>query len=159
MEACTLGCNPHCHFILLLQSLSFDHSVLLDFLISSETCFLEYLVLYLRLLRDCWQDFCSACTRMQTSTAPPAALVDYEISEEEEDREQLEISSGSPLLRTIMKSLEDLQMVVLRLTSRGIFPYNPTSLLRLLSAAQALLHQHGPGPGLNSNPGPGLNQD
>ncbi|XP_056135378.1 protein Lines homolog 1 [Lampris incognitus] len=49
--ACASGFNPHCHFLLLLQSISFDHSILLDFLISTETCFLEYIVRYLKHLR------------------------------------------------------------------------------------------------------------
>ncbi|KAM6942766.1 protein Lines homolog 1 [Xenentodon cancila] len=59
--ACASGCSPHCHFLLLLQSVSFDHSILLDFLISSETCFLEYLVHYLKYLKEDWQGFTAAC--------------------------------------------------------------------------------------------------
>ncbi|KAK5916027.1 hypothetical protein CesoFtcFv8_001566 [Champsocephalus esox] len=59
--ACVFGCNPHCHFLLLLQSISFDHSILLDFLISTETCFLEYFVRYLKYLRADWQGFTAAC--------------------------------------------------------------------------------------------------
>ncbi len=65
--ACASGCNPHCHFLLLLQSLSFDHSTLLDFLISTETCFLEYFVRYLKYLRSDWQGFTAACRRMSVS--------------------------------------------------------------------------------------------
>ncbi|XP_039975945.1 protein Lines homolog 1 isoform X2 [Xiphias gladius] len=65
--ACASGCNPHCHFMLLLQSVSFDHSILLDFLISTETCFLEYFVRYLKYLRADWQGFTAACERVSTS--------------------------------------------------------------------------------------------
>lgn len=65
--ACASGCNPHCHFLLLLQSISFDHSILLDFLISTETCFLEYFVRYLKFLRADWQGFSAACGRLSTS--------------------------------------------------------------------------------------------
>ncbi|XP_041917022.1 protein Lines homolog 1 [Alosa sapidissima] len=60
-SSCEKGLNPHCHFVLLLRVLMFDHSVLLDFLISSETCFLEYIVRYLKLLRDDWEGFCNSC--------------------------------------------------------------------------------------------------
>lgn len=60
-EACAFGYNPHCHFILLLASVSFDHSFLLDLLISTETCFLEYLVQYLKCLRADWQGYSTAC--------------------------------------------------------------------------------------------------
>ncbi|XP_031733375.1 protein Lines homolog 1 isoform X2 [Anarrhichthys ocellatus] len=59
--ACASGCNAHCHFLLLLQSISFDHSILLDFLISTETCFLEYFVRYLKYLSADWRGFTAAC--------------------------------------------------------------------------------------------------
>ncbi|XP_048418840.2 protein Lines homolog 1 isoform X1 [Stegostoma tigrinum] len=68
-EACEHCFNPHCIFLLMLQSLAFDHSVLLDFLISSETCFLEYLVRYLRLLQEDWQPFCCICARFDKAAA------------------------------------------------------------------------------------------
>lgn len=76
--ACACGYNPHCHFILLLESISFDHSFLLDLLISSETCFLEYFVQYLRCLLADWQGFAVACGRTLTSASrlrsAPASL-------------------------------------------------------------------------------------
>ncbi|XP_018415749.1 PREDICTED: protein Lines homolog 1 [Nanorana parkeri] len=56
------GSNPHCIFLLLLSNVLFDSSVLLDFLISSETCFLEYFVRYLKLLKADWPHFCLICT-------------------------------------------------------------------------------------------------
>ncbi|NWI08834.1 LINES protein, partial [Crypturellus soui] len=55
------GCNPHCIFLFFLKSIAFDSTVLLDFLISSETCFLEYLVRYLKLLREDWHHFINVC--------------------------------------------------------------------------------------------------
>ncbi|KAJ8340352.1 hypothetical protein SKAU_G00349850 [Synaphobranchus kaupii] len=60
-DACRTGYNPHCLFIFLLKSVTFDHSVLLDFLISTETCFLEYFVKYLKFLRENWEGFRRAC--------------------------------------------------------------------------------------------------
>ncbi|KAM7014939.1 protein Lines homolog 1 [Tautogolabrus adspersus] len=62
--ACASGNNPHCIFLLLLQSVSFDHSMLLDFLISTETCFLEFLVRYLKYLLADWPGFSAACGRI-----------------------------------------------------------------------------------------------
>ncbi|CAO2614287.1 Protein Lines homolog 1 [Lemmus lemmus] len=55
------GCNPHCIFLFLLKNIVFDSTVLLDFLISSETCFLEYFVKYLKLLQKDWHHFLSIC--------------------------------------------------------------------------------------------------
>uniref|UniRef100_UPI0037E99315 protein Lines homolog 1 isoform X2 n=1 Tax=Semicossyphus pulcher TaxID=241346 RepID=UPI0037E99315 len=65
--ACASGNNPHCIFLLLLQSISFDHSILLDFLISTETCFLEFLVRYLKYLTADWQGFTAACGKISGS--------------------------------------------------------------------------------------------
>ncbi|XP_036267749.1 protein Lines homolog 1 isoform X1 [Pipistrellus kuhlii] len=55
------GCNPHCIFLFLLKNVGFDSTVLLDFLISSETCFLEYFVRYLKLLPRDWDAFLTVC--------------------------------------------------------------------------------------------------
>ncbi|XP_073509466.1 protein Lines homolog 1 [Phyllobates terribilis] len=63
------GINPHCIFLFLLKNVSFDASVLLDFLISSETCFLEYFVRYLKLLKRDWPQFCITCTFIDQSTS------------------------------------------------------------------------------------------
>ncbi|KAM9764934.1 protein Lines homolog 1 [Menidia menidia] len=72
--ACASGCNPHCHFVLLLQSVSFDHSILLDFLISAETRFLEYFVLYLKYLREDWKGFTAACRSLHASDCSSSDL-------------------------------------------------------------------------------------
>uniref|UniRef100_A0A8C5GPN2 Lines homolog 1 n=2 Tax=Gouania willdenowi TaxID=441366 RepID=A0A8C5GPN2_GOUWI len=77
VATCTCGSNPHCHFVLLLQSISFDHSILLDFLISTETCFLEYFVRYLKYLKRDWQGFCAACKRSNASKVGLSSLSTY----------------------------------------------------------------------------------
>ncbi|XP_015263206.1 PREDICTED: protein Lines homolog 1 [Gekko japonicus] len=67
------GCNPHCIFLYLLQSIAFDASVLLDFLISSETCFLEYLVRYLKLLIEDWRHFANISKGLEpTASGDPS---------------------------------------------------------------------------------------
>ncbi|XP_068814262.1 protein Lines homolog 1 [Struthio camelus] len=60
------GYNPHCIFLFFLKNIAFDSTVLLDFLISSETCFLEYLVRYLKLLREDWHHFVNVCNHFDT---------------------------------------------------------------------------------------------
>ncbi len=154
---CVWGCNPHCHFILLLRSLSFDHSVLLDFLISSETCFLEYCVRYLKLLREDRTAFSSSCRHIEDCAGAPSAvsetldvvprtrsstdvprLVDYGSSDESEEAEERvsDRDSGNTdsLLGKVFVCLMDLRSAVTRLHNRGLFPYNPTSLLKLLNS-------------------------
>ena len=49
--------NPHWLFASFAESINFDHSVLLDFLISSETRFLEYILHYLHFLLIDWEQF------------------------------------------------------------------------------------------------------
>ncbi|XP_056267989.1 protein Lines homolog 1 isoform X2 [Pseudoliparis swirei] len=243
--ACSSGCNPHCHFLLLLQSISFDHSILLDFLISTETCFLEYFVRYLKYLRADWRGFAAACGRIglpgghrsaqqsltggdalkvtctgepdgvevgsrvqltgvipPVGTIRPAAgfhLVDYD-SSDQSDPESMEVSpeepgpsvcetsrfcaldvkqkmsgspmsigqrqyessaskplatrerrregsspsscptmSGRPPCKTLARAVlcvSELREVVARLQTKKLFPYNPSSLLKLLAQVE-----------------------
>ncbi|GAB1609290.1 uncharacterized protein LOC115220903 [Argonauta hians] len=49
--------NPHKLFLQLLQSMAFDHCVLLDLLTSPETCFLLYFLKYLKLVSQEWNIF------------------------------------------------------------------------------------------------------
>ncbi|NXK06763.1 LINES protein, partial [Herpetotheres cachinnans] len=60
------GYNPHCIFLFFLEKIAFDSTVLLDFLISSETCFLEYLVRYLKLLGKDWHQFVDVCNHFDS---------------------------------------------------------------------------------------------
>ncbi|NXU74972.1 LINES protein, partial [Oreotrochilus melanogaster] len=60
------GYNPHCIFLFFLEKIAFGSTVLLDFLISSETCFLEYLVRYLKLLGKDWHQFVDVCNHFDT---------------------------------------------------------------------------------------------
>ncbi|XP_066184346.1 protein Lines homolog 1 isoform X1 [Sylvia atricapilla] len=71
------GYNPHCIFLFFLEKIAFDSTVLLDFLISSETCFLEYLVRYLKLLGKEWRQFVGVCDSFDTrhGTSRPVCSV------------------------------------------------------------------------------------
>lgn len=182
--ACSLGCNPHCHFVLLLRSFSFDHSLLLDFLIGTETCFLEYLVHYLRYLRRDWEGLTAACrasggvqqpvggstgsgcgVRAVSAGSGPSAgstlsdglrLVEYDSSDESTEEETEDGGSvwrsrsecwsqprqeagqvDMDLLDRTVRCLSELREVLVRLHSRQLFPYNPSSLLKLLAQVEA----------------------
>ncbi|XP_012717089.2 protein Lines homolog 1 [Fundulus heteroclitus] len=208
-EACASGCNPHCHFVLLLQSLSFDHSILLDFLISSETCFLEYFVRYLKYLQADWLGFTAACghrtvpladshgsepgeglrpggsapTLEESSLGVGLRIVEYDSSDESgEETPDPNKQSESPTavmgdvsseLKTkpstsvvqsdqecptaaalleqgacdtlcrVVSCLSELRAVVTRLQTKKLFPYNPSSLLKLLAHIENY-HQRSP---------------
>ena len=49
--------NPHRFFLEFLSSVNYDHSLLLDYLISNETHFLQYFFNYLRYLANDWLGF------------------------------------------------------------------------------------------------------
>uniref|UniRef100_A0A8C3QHV7 Lines homolog 1 n=1 Tax=Cyanoderma ruficeps TaxID=181631 RepID=A0A8C3QHV7_9PASS len=79
------GYNPHCIFLFFLEKIAFDSTVLLDFLISSETCFLEYLVRYLKLLGKEWHQFVGVCNHFDTrhGTSHPVCSVEPPHREEQ----------------------------------------------------------------------------
>ncbi|XP_069768238.1 protein Lines homolog 1 isoform X2 [Narcine bancroftii] len=99
-EACQQCFNPHCIFLQLLQSVAFDHCVLLDFLISTETCFLEYLVKYLRFLRMDWHSFRCICAQFDAVAEPfcPSPVDRQFTTEVEGDRQTLNKASRKAIL-------------------------------------------------------------
>ena len=61
-------CNVHSLFVEFVTSLSFDHSVLLDLLISAETKFQEFFRSYLQILKTNWNGLRLACDQVYLST-------------------------------------------------------------------------------------------
>ncbi|XP_065345689.1 protein lines [Cloeon dipterum] len=55
--------SPTQTFAQFLRTVSHDHEVLLDLLVSNETCFLLYLLRFLKYARRQWSDFVAACDR------------------------------------------------------------------------------------------------
>lgn len=55
--------SPTQTFAQFLRTVSHDHEVLLDLLVSNETCFLLYLLRFLKYARRQWADFVSGCNR------------------------------------------------------------------------------------------------
>lgn len=55
--------SPMLTFVQFVRTVCYDSNVLLDYLISSETCFLLYLLKFLRYIRRHWADFVSSCGR------------------------------------------------------------------------------------------------
>lgn len=60
-ETGLLDTNPTRGFLTLLNLISRDSSVLLDFLVSNETCFLLYLLRYLKFVIKDWAGFTAVC--------------------------------------------------------------------------------------------------
>lgn len=102
--------NPIHSFIEFLKIVSHDSDVLLDYLVSNETCFLLYLLRFLKYTKRNWPKFISSCGEGS--------------------------SSRSNELDDTMSVLIRLKMQINRLVSRDLFPYNITPILRLLEVCE-----------------------
>ncbi|XP_013915162.1 PREDICTED: protein Lines homolog [Thamnophis sirtalis] len=89
------GYNPHCIFLCLLGSIAFDATVLLDFLISSETCFLEYFVQYLKLLVEDWHWFVQVSKRFKFTIGKDLRICGENLSCQQEDEPNSNLTGQS----------------------------------------------------------------
>ncbi|KAB0792066.1 hypothetical protein PPYR_14027 [Photinus pyralis] len=101
--------NPVYAFVEFLKVVSHDSDVLLDYLVSNETCFLLYLLRFLKYIRRNWSKFVSSCE-----------------------------SAGTGELGNTMTVLIRLNMQINRLVSKDLFPYNISPVLRLLEVCENL---------------------
>lgn len=105
--------NPILTFIEFLEVVSHDSDVLLDYLVSNETCFLLYLLRFLKYVRRNWSKFVVSCQWEQGGT-------------------------GSRVLEETMTVLIRLRHQISRLVSKSLFPYNISPVLRLLEVCESL---------------------
>lgn len=104
--------NPILSFIEFLVVVSHDSDVLLDYLVSNETCFLLYLLRFLKYVRRNWPKFLETC--------------------------QSTDSGSSRGLDDTMGVLIRLRLQISRLVSKSLFPYNISPVLRLLEVCESL---------------------
>lgn len=60
--------SPTLTFMQFISAVSHDYDILLDFLVSNETCFLLYLYRFLKYIRRCWSEFVICCGRERELT-------------------------------------------------------------------------------------------
>ncbi|CAH0403742.1 unnamed protein product [Chilo suppressalis] len=104
--------NPISSFIEFLKVVSHDSDVLLDYLVSNETCFLLYLLRFLKYVRRNWPKFLDTCQQAD--------------------------SGGTRGLDDTMRVLIRLRLQISRLVSKSLFPYNIGPVLRLLEVCESL---------------------
>ncbi|KAJ0170567.1 hypothetical protein K1T71_013938 [Dendrolimus kikuchii] len=104
--------NPISSFIEFLKVVSHDSDVLLDYLVSNETCFLLYLLRFLKYVRRNWPKFLETCQQID--------------------------SGGTRGLDDTMRVLIRLRLQISRLVSKSLFPYNISPVLRLLEVCESL---------------------
>lgn len=103
--------NPVYTFLEFLKMISNSSDLLLDLLVSNETCFLLYLLRFLKYIRINWAMFVQSC---QSS------------------------GFGNNCLDDTMSVLIRLRLQISRLVSKSLFPYDISPILRLLESCESL---------------------
>ena len=112
--------NPVHTFIDFLKIVHSDSDVLLDYLISNETCFLLYLLRFLKFLRRNWfSQFVTSCQSYADQT----------------------VLNSSELDRTVQVLIR-LKLQIKRLVTKNLFPYNIKPILKLLEFCEQLYEGH-----------------
>lgn len=97
LQNCLKVCDVHALFVEFLASISFDHSVILDFLISAETKFQKFFQRYLQILQKDWSGLQFACSEHHNTSVELASEASCS---DELDSEESSVSSGSSSLTT-----------------------------------------------------------
>lgn len=117
--------NPVYSFLELLELISFKSEVLLDFLISEETCFLWYLIRFLKYIRSDWNTFRSRCDDWLSA-----------------DNGRIGVRGGRDeslsVLARAMDTLTQLRVQIDRLVLQAVFPYPISPVLQLLRQCESL---------------------
>lgn len=110
-------------FLELMLNLSFDESVLHDWLISNETHFLRYFVKLCKMLRLFWSEFNLTCLKL---------------SGIQRIKEKLSSLATATLLDTCMSAVIRLKLKIVRLHEANLYPYSPKPLIKLLTSLEDL---------------------
>ncbi|XP_061391429.1 protein lines [Musca vetustissima] len=103
--------NPVYTFLEFLKMISNSSDLLLDLLVSNETCFLLYLLRFLKYIRMNWSMFVQSCH---------------------------DFGMGASILDEAMSVLIRLRLQISRLVSRQLYPYDISPVLRLLESCESL---------------------
>ncbi|XP_055904386.1 protein lines [Eupeodes corollae] len=103
--------NPVYTFLEFLKMISNSSDLLLDLLVSNETCFLLYLLRFLKYIRLNWSMFVTSCH---------------------------DFGMGNNTLDEAMGVLIRLRLQISRLVSRSLYPYDISPVLRLLDSCESL---------------------
>ncbi|CAL2262501.1 unnamed protein product [Prunus armeniaca] len=133
-------CSCICLVYLVVQTLSYDHQVLLDYLISKDTgisC-AEYLLRCLRKVCDSWSLFVEFL--VEDSLAPTKNHLTFLDDEPDEENENgcKHTQNGGQYFKEAKECLLSLKISIEVLHQKNLFPYNPNVLLNSLTRFQEL---------------------
>lgn len=124
--------------------MAFDCEVLLDWLISPETCFLQYLTLFLRLAVAEWSDFATRMSGISHLQVEGGGDFDAMATGDEQDERELVLSEEeAELLAKAISCLSGLADSARGLEKRQLLPYNLTPLLNRIDQIVELYEQCG----------------
>eukprot|EP01124_Arcella_intermedia_P013192 TRINITY_DN1960_c0_g1_i1.p1 TRINITY_DN1960_c0_g1~~TRINITY_DN1960_c0_g1_i1.p1 ORF type:complete len:556 (+),score=151.48 TRINITY_DN1960_c0_g1_i1:47-1669(+) len=129
--------SPHIIFDEFLSVVSYDHMVLLDFLISTETSFLEYFLNYLTFLKSDYTQFVKTLehqdgnTLLQLSHSIQQFSMEVIIQGDEEIKPETEVD-------VVITTLIRLKFSMEKLIEQKLFPYNASPLLHKIGAIEDL---------------------
>lgn len=107
--------NPVYTFLEFLKMISNSSDLLLDLLVSSETCFLLYLLRFLKYIRLNWSMFVQSCR---------------------------DCGMGNNVLDDTMEVMTRLRVKIGRLVSKSLYPYDIAPILRLIESCENLYEGH-----------------
>lgn len=110
--------NPVYTFLEFLNTISNDYQIVLEFLVSNETCFLLYLLRFLRFIRSNWSMFINSCQTFESNASSN--------------------ENGNNTLDRAMGVLINLRFQINRLVSRNLFPYDISPIVRLIENCESL---------------------
>ena len=87
---------PHTVFVRFLQHNNWEHSLLVDFCVSPETCFLLYFTKYLKLLTSTWHDLEATCAAMPWNVSfarPSSSCLNNGVGNERSGAQSVEASA------------------------------------------------------------------
>lgn len=126
-DACLLlRTPPWSLFLELMLRLSFNISILNDWLISNETNFLRYFLKLLKMIRFFWSDFLDKCELMYTLPCV---------------HEAISLLGAPTVLDACMSGIIRLKIKIERLHTANLYPYSPEPLIKLLAAVEALYEE------------------
>lgn len=106
--------NPVLTFLEFLKMISNSSELLLDLLVSNETCFLLYLLRFLKYIRLNWSMFVQSCRHSDVG------------------------GHSSNVLDDTMSVLIRLRLQISRLVAKSLYPYDIAPVLRLLESCESL---------------------
>lgn len=113
--------NPVYTFLEFLESIKFQPQTLLDLLITDETCFLLYLLRFVKYIRNDWPMFQNRCSEWMSLTDTPRTR-----------------SDGSLVIVDVMTVLIQLRLKLERLVLRRLFPYEISPLISAMKQCESL---------------------